>query len=248
MIKLININSLIFLILFAVSCTEPSLTLPNPINFKDIDLEVSFSDQHFPLIEYQNQIEAEFKVLYFGPKQKKLSIDNFKPISQRQIEKYVTETQNFTHPNILYLLRKQLPKPDEELIKLRIDSTLTYPIILNRSEVNSFHSRKEDTILAHPMLIENVSNNFLEITYSNRINIQLEAQDRNGEWQLISYPYSEFCGTGHYAHPFFPGEIVITSIPVFSGPIKTVARIKVHNYYSHEFPMAVKDEIFIDPF
>ena len=114
--------------------------------------------------------------------------------------------------------------------------------------MNSFNERKKDTILANPLVIENVSNDFLEITYNNKVPLQLYAKNPSGKWQYITYPYQSFCATGVYENPFFPGEIVVTSIPVFDGNISTVGRFRIYDYWSDEFPINLEKEIFINPF
>lgn len=221
----------------------------NVVNLDEMIISVQNNQiKEYTSIKHHNQIESEFNVLYFGPKINKIEIDNFKPLEQIQIEEYITETQNFSHPNILHSLRMRLTKPHEEQLSIEIDSSITYPIILNRSQLNKYHSRSYDTIIAHPLIIENVSDNFLEITYGPHVQIEVQAQDDKKDWYNITYPYQRFCGTGIYSHPIFPGEIVITSIPVFEGNHKTMARIKIFDYYSDEFQIEIDKSIFKSPF
>lgn len=221
----------------------------NVTNLEDIAIIIPNTHiKDYSSIKYDNQIEGEFSVLYFGPKINRIEIDNFTPLEQFQIENYINETQNFSHPNILHSLRRRLSKPNRGDLSLKVDSNITYPIVLNRSQLNTFHSRSNDTIIAYPLIIENVSGNFLEITHGSYVQIEIQAQDEKEGWQNITYPYQRFCGTGIYSHPIFPGEIVITSIPAFEGNYKTMARIKISDYYSDEFQIEVDKSIFKSPF
>lgn len=237
-------GGILMLCIMLIACTNNLASEQTKINIVIPGTKTS----DFNLIEYQNQIESEFNILYFGLKKAKIHIDYFAPISQNDIKKHVNETQNFTHPNILYLLRRNLDKPEANDLKITIDSNITYPIILNRSSTNSFNWRTKDTVIANPVIIENISTNFIEITYDNKVPIELQAKDRNDNWQNLTYPYQWFCGTGLYAHPIFPGEIVITSIPKFDGEFATYGRIKIHKYISEQFPINLNEKIFINPF
>lgn len=236
--------SYITIIITLVACSNSNVT-----NLEDIAIVIQNNRiKNYSSIKHPNQIESEFNVLYFGPKKNKIEIDNFNPLEQNQIENYITETQNFSHPNILYTLRKRLSKPIRNDLRIKIDSSNTYPIILNRSELNTYHSRSSDTITAYPIIIENVSSNFLEITHGSHVPIEIQAKDEKEAWQNITYPYQQFCGTGIYSHPIFPGEIVITSIPVFEGSYKTKSRIKIFDYYSDTFEIEIDKSIFKSPF
>ena len=199
-------------------------------------------------LEYSHQIESNFKVLYIGSKNKKISVDNYQPLKQRDIEEYITNTQKFNHPNILYLLRKNLPKPSSNDLIFKLDTTITYPIVLERSETATFMNRFLDTVLANPLIIENVSRNFLEITFDNRVQLSIEAKNQNNAWQAITYPYQLFCGTGRYPHPLFPKEIVVTSVPILKGEFETSARFKIYNSVSEEFKISIDKSIFDSPF
>jgi len=238
-----NLFSLFFVALLSqlFACKEqPKETISEfQISYKNV--------HHFKVntIKYSNQIESVFEILYFGPKIGKIEVDGYQPILQHHIMDYIDKTQNFSHPAIIFYLSRCSPFPHKDDLMVKIDSSISYPIVIYQKPINSFMGREIDTILANPLIIENISERFFNLITDNQVDIIIQAIDKNGEWIDISHPYQRFCGTGIMSLPMFPKEIIVTSIPVFEGPFKTKARLKIHEYYSEEFSMQVKEDIFI---
>jgi len=234
---------LIATLLLSFSCSTPNNNAKKEMIINLNNLLITQTET----IKYNHQIEAYFQILYFGSKENNITIDNYNPLSQRQIEEYIMKTQKFSHYNILYYLRKTLPKPEKNDLSFNLDTTFTYPIVLNRPINNPYGARVQDTVLAYPLIIENISNSFVAATYDNFVPLSTEAKTKEGQWQSITYPVQIFCGTGIYSHPVFPNEILITSIPVFEGSMKTKIRFKIQDSLSKEFSVNLDDNIFASP-
>ncbi len=243
----LNLNQNLFSLFFVALLTQLFACKEQPkeeisefqISYKNVD------HSKINTIKYSNQIESVFEILYFGSKSGRIEVDGYQPILQHQIMEYIDETQHFSHPAIIFYLSRRLPFPHQDDLMVKIDSSLSYPIIIYQKPINSFMGRNKDTILTNPLIIENVSDQFYSLITDNQVNIIIQAINSKGEWKDISHPYKRFCGTGIMSLPLFPKEIIITSIPVFEGPFKTKARLKIHEYYSEEFSIQVKEDIFI---
>lgn len=241
----LNLNQNLFSLFFVALLTQLFACKEQPkeaisefqISYKNVD------HSKVNTIKYSNQIESVFEILYFGAKKGKIEVDGY--VLQENITEYIIKTQHFSHPNILYYLSLCPPFPHKDDLMVNIDSSLSYPIVIYQKPINSFMGREIDTILANPLIIENISDRFFNLITSNQVDIIIQAIDTNGEWKDISHPFQRFCGTGIMSLPMFPKEIIITSIPVFEGPFRTKARLKIHEYYSEEFSIQVKEDIFI---
>lgn len=86
-----------------------------------------------------------------------------------------------------------------------------------------------------PVLIENISDDTVNIGYRNHISITTEALSKNGEWKPIEKQLSFMCGVGLNSIILPPNEIVLTSQLIYSGSFKTKLRIKLGSNYSEEF-------------
>jgi len=85
-----------------------------------------------------------------------------------------------------------------------------------------------------PILIQNISSDTAYVGYGNKISIITEALNKKGLWSPIERRYTYFCGTGLKSIILPPNEIVLSSIPYFTGNFKTKIRVRLAKNLSNE--------------
>ncbi|MCH2235628.1 MAG: hypothetical protein MK078_15410 [Crocinitomicaceae bacterium] len=76
---------------------------------------------------------------------------------------------------------------------------------------------------AYPVMIKNLDTVNAGIAYGDFVGLLMEA-NYDGEWKLIEEPWIYMCGNGIGNIILPPGEIIITSAYVYTGPQKTLLR------------------------
>ncbi|MCH2046675.1 MAG: hypothetical protein MK212_21355 [Saprospiraceae bacterium] len=82
-------------------------------------------------------------------------------------------------------------------------------------------------ILCHPVFMKNNKTSEITIGYGESLYLLLQAQDRNGEWQILQTTPNYCGGPDDGIGPFYLGaqQIVVASSPIYKGNYKTKFRI-----------------------
>jgi len=157
---------------------------------------------------------------------------------------YIGEKEEtiYLYPNNLYYemsvydyTRYRSPKSNE--IRLQVDQhRVTGP---PRRNHKSLTEKATKGTFSHPVVIENLSQDTLNIGLGQMLNIYAEAIDGNGEWHPIEAPFNYFCGTGLKATFLPPGHVMLTTYGVYKGSHRTMVRLVYQlggvTLYSNEF-------------
>lgn len=88
---------------------------------------------------------------------------------------------------------------------------------------------------SYPVVIENISQTKVQIGVGFFISILAEAKNENGTWIPIEEEFRYHCGTGLESIILDSCESVLTTQYIYSGPFRTLIRLKLGNNYSNEF-------------
>ncbi len=197
---------------------------------KNADKEIEVFDFKTPVIQdtfKTDRIEratvwlqnGNYNPLYIGPRQDSIYV-SYRP----NLKKYFVYDE----------YRRNYGRPDSSGIILRIDTT---KIISDHSMIweddGGILSTK--SFKAFPVFVVNTTKDTLNIGYGDHLPIIMEAMDDKGKWRPIEERYMYMCGTGLNGIILPPNEIVVTSVPINKGEIKTKLRLRYNNILSEEF-------------
>lgn len=166
----------------------------------------------------KNQIwleDGEYVPIYIGP-----SLDTIYNAHDIKIDNYFFyDNYEGEHEHFMCL--------DSAELMFTIDTNIIISdkITIYKCETKEF---TEICYNAHPVYIANKTNDTIDIGYGDYIPIFMEAKDTNGNWKQIEEQYMYMCGTGLNGIFLPPGEIMVTSAPIYEGGFKTKLRLRYY--------------------
>ena len=130
----------------------------------------------------------------------------------------------------------QYESPDSAEIIIVVDTSNYLP-----GESWGMHSLRDTLVRtsgpakAYPVYIKNTTGKILDIGAGGLIPMIMEAKDAKGNWQPIEERFVHMCGTGLSSMFLPPGEIALTTAPVYKGNFKTRMRLNYRGILSNEF-------------
>ncbi len=88
---------------------------------------------------------------------------------------------------------------------------------------------------AFPVLVENATNDTVQVGYGYYVPIILEAKDNKGNWRPLEYLHVYQCGNGVRDILLPPKEFTVTSVVKTSGSFRTKLRLNLGASYSREY-------------
>jgi hypothetical protein len=204
-----NLSPILLLAVLLIACSEQIVK-------QDIETEFSFVMPAIIDTTKTEQVKrsgtwldaGDYSPLYIGKKQDSIFI---------QKKFYAIVNKMFDNYSVYDEAREKYKRPDSTGIQLIID---TSKIILNQS---------------YAVAVVNTTRDTLNIGYGTHLPIILEALDKQGAWKPVEEPFVYFCGTGLGTLFLPPGEIVITSAPVFTGEYNTKLRLRYDRIVSQTY-------------
>ncbi len=101
-----------------------------------------------------------------------------------------------------------------------------------------------DTCSAYPVFIINIAPDTLYLSHNQYLSIHLEALNPRGKWQRIEQQLFSVCPSGAEIIVLPPGELILTSVPVYKGGFRTKMRLRYGGVCAEEFGGGVEVGVF----
>ncbi len=110
------------------------------------------------------------------------------------------------------------------------------------------HYRGE--IRSYPVIIGNLSKDYLDIGFGGYLPLILEAKDSSGQWQPVQRKFTFSCGMGLGSIILPPNEVALSTCPLYQGDYQTRMRLAFWGLddfiYSNEFVGWINYDQFTD--
>jgi hypothetical protein len=188
-------------------------------------------------IRYENyrQVQSDFPIYYMGPAKDTIRIGRRywrgrTPIPQWPVR--LAASRTYSGKELIIEVDTSFMS-DSPVEYLNPDGSINYDSTLN--------------FRAYTFTIRNISDSFVWMgrTFSVYF-LHLELKDRQGNWIRTGKKLSEqgICGTGEPSVYLKPGEIIISKVRCYQGPVRMEARLAFgslgQQVYSNAFPIFLK--------
>lgn len=222
-------------ILFAfVACQEAEETpvqAPETVeeDYSPIIIENSIASKIHRFMKEENNPSwlstAQYDFLYIGPAK-----DTITANPSMVFRKWTPPNPNDKHATSTY--------EDTEFSKYYLDwESMKHYRSINKSKVRI--KVMTDTIFgdSYSAIVINEDSVTIEVGYGDHTPLIMEAKDSAGVWRPIEKRFIYLCGNGVGTIILPPGEIMLTSVPLFQGEYKTQLRLRYPNteFYSNSF-------------
>ncbi len=202
-------------------------------------------DNQLELDTVSSITEATFHPMYIGEKLDSIYL----AYNSRAVTNRTEEWNHYKRLDSSVLVISYYRKPDSSSIIVFVDTTqmigsvqrylIPPPPPPNSDSTFSWETKYyRGKTKSYLVMIENISEDTLNLGYGEYLPLIIEAQDSLGLWKPIQEPHTYFCGTGLTYFYITPNQIAITSCKLFKGNYKTKMRLGYGfkpRIYSNEF-------------
>lgn len=182
------------------------------INFTEIQLEDKFTNSL--KLDFADKLTtSELAPLYIGEIKENIAIS---------YQTYKTVEKKRTY--------KEYKRPTKNSLEIFIDTSRIIGIPMGMYEYSN--TGKRNNKMAHPIFIKNISKDTLIVGYAEYFPMIIEAKNRNGQWLPIQKRMTFMCGNGIVDFYCPPNNIIISSMPKYSGNFKTKLRLRYESFNS----------------
>lgn len=188
-----------------------------PSNNHDSNLPVVYETNQWHRNEFRpsKQQFASYTPIYIGPQKDSINASGYYYINRYYTNQY---------PHI--------DSVNSNTIKFTIDTTRTITKVFLVDKNNHL---VPDTCSAYPVFTINITPDTLYLSNTQYISIYLEALNPKGNWQRIEQQLFSACPSGGEIIVLPPGELILTSVPVYKGGFRTKMRLNYGGVYTVEF-------------
>jgi len=208
---------IIFLVLY-------SFIIPSNNHNNNLPIVYETNQWHRNEFRHSKQQFASYTPIYIGTQKDSINASGYYEINHYFTNQY-----------------PRIDSVNSNTIKFAIDTTRTITKVLLVDKNNHL---VPDTCSAYPVFTINITPDTLYLSNTQYISIYLEALNPKGNWQRIEQQLFSACPSGDEIIVLPPGELILTSVPVYKGGFQTKMRLNYGGVYTAEFIGGVELGVF----